>query len=81
MIFESFAAHQSMAKPNRLAAHSTALRARPVLRRSAKLSSIAPGDWAVDAEWGAATEEEAPVSGEAAEWVAASVSDESLALE
>jgi len=45
------------------------------------LSSIAPRDWAVDAEWGAATEEEAPVSGEAAEWVAASVSDESLALE
>jgi len=71
-----------MAKPDRLlVAHSTALRAGPVLRRSAKLSSIAPGDWAVDAEWAAGKEEAAPVSGEAAEWVAASVSDESLALE
>ena len=52
-----------------------------MLPRSAKLSSIAPRDWAVDAEWAAGKVEAARVSGEEAKWVAALQSDESLALE
>jgi hypothetical protein len=52
-----------------------------VLRRSAKLSSIAPRDWAVDAEWAAGKVEAVRALCEEAKWVAALQSDESLALE